>query len=160
MLTFLNKGFICQLIVLLVYSSAIISTVGYLALIIASSISLLVSTQKKQLSYASVLIGTILLFSSFVLSFANPKSGLEWWGYFSRVAMGMTFITMTFYTLVDTQRKRLFSALLFITLLLLLVGSILMFLELRNADAKDLGIIIDNLFCIPTEPLPLAFCPL
>lgn len=108
---------------------------GCLSLIIALNISTLFGTEQKKLGSISGFIGAVLLFFSFGLLFISHKQGLEWWGYFSRVTFGTGNITITFYTLVGTERKRLRGILKFISYVLIVAAFVLSCFELRNVDA-------------------------
>ncbi len=112
---------------LLGYNALLFYLSGFLTLIIALNIPRFIDTQQKKLGYVSALIGTVLLFFSFGLLFISYKSSLEWWGYLSKVTSGIGYITLTFSTLVSTERKRLRGRLTFISLVLILAGAILIF---------------------------------
>lgn len=120
------------------YSSTVLSIAGYLTLLL----SRLADAKRKHLNYILALIGSVLLLFSFGLSFINHKSRLEWWGYFSNVALGTGVITMTFSALVSAERKRLRGILEKVTLVLLLVACVLIFLEDWNTNALALASIV------------------
>lgn len=80
---------------------------GGLTLLISLMLALLNEVRSRKIGYILVLIGSVLIFCSYGLSYTSDKLAKEWWSYFSGMSFAIGLIILILSELVDRESKHL-----------------------------------------------------